>query len=267
MGDRVAIVGCCDNTYHGVKRLFGSPDWEIWGINQLWKTFPELPKHATGWFQIHDWDEMVETDHNEIAWLASRKFPIYMRKEWEEIPTAIRFPKEEIVQEFGTYFTNCISWMIAFAIHAGFKEIHLYGIDMAMDYEYGYQRPSCEYFIGLARGMGVRVYIPRGSDLLKTTRLYGFEDTREEADKIRSEVRRFSRKILESKDAIRDNRDRRMELEGALLSRIDTDEKRAEAEKQITERLKKDAELHAELYQYIGMKSALEGHSRAWGHF
>jgi hypothetical protein len=47
---------------------------------------------------------------------------------------------------------------------------------MANDIEYQSQRPSCEYFIGLARGKGIEVYVPPESDLLKCMYLYGFED-------------------------------------------------------------------------------------------
>jgi len=39
------------------------------------------------------------------------------------------------------------------------------------------QRPSAEYFIGLAAGRGIEIYIPHGSDLMKATHLYGYEDS------------------------------------------------------------------------------------------
>lgn len=42
---------------------------------------------------------------------------------------------------------------------------------MAADDEYGYQRPNCEYLIGLARGRGIKVVIPDESPLCK------FQDT------------------------------------------------------------------------------------------
>jgi hypothetical protein len=60
-------------------------------------------------------------------------------------------------------------------MHEGFKEIHLYGVDMAVSTEYDEQRPSCEYFIGLARGRGIKVYIPEESHLLKVRYKYGYE--------------------------------------------------------------------------------------------
>jgi len=42
--------------------------------------------------------------------------------------------------------------------------------------EYGPQRPSCEFFLGIAAGMGIKITIPDTADLLKTKFLYGFEE-------------------------------------------------------------------------------------------
>lgn len=64
---------------------------------------------------------------------------------------------------------------------AAYGEIHVYGVDMAQEDktlgggEYSWQRPSCEYMIGFLRGMGIKVYVPRESDLLLTPFLYGYE--------------------------------------------------------------------------------------------
>jgi hypothetical protein len=66
--------------------------------------------------------------------------------------------------------------MIALAIYLKFDDIGIYGVDMAADSEYGTQRPSCEYFIGLARGRGINVYLPPETDLCKTFYLYGYQD-------------------------------------------------------------------------------------------
>ncbi len=42
--------------------------------------------------------------------------------------------------------------------------------------EYGPQRPSCEFFLGIAAGMGIILTVPDQADLLKTRFLYGFEE-------------------------------------------------------------------------------------------
>jgi len=45
--------------------------------------------------------------------------------------------------------------------------------------EYFWQRPSCEYFLGLATGMGVKIWLPDSCDLLKTRFMYGYEEAKE----------------------------------------------------------------------------------------
>ena len=77
-----------------------------------------------------------------------------MQKAWKEVPTSMVYPLDAMLKKFGDYFTNSISWMLALAIHEGFEEIHVYGVDMAVDTEYHHQRPSCEYFLGLAKRDG-----------------------------------------------------------------------------------------------------------------
>ena len=60
------------------------------------------------------------------------------------------------------------------------KELHVYGVDMAQDHvmqaEYAEQRPSCELFLGVASASGIGVKMPEGTDLLRASHLYGFED-------------------------------------------------------------------------------------------
>ena len=64
--------------------------------------------------------------------------------------------------------------MIALALHMQPDVINIYGVDMSQDTEYAAQRPSCEYYIGLAKGQGIEVNIPLDSDLLKSSEIYGY---------------------------------------------------------------------------------------------
>jgi hypothetical protein len=113
---------------------------------------------------------------NYIESLNLLECPILMQKQWPEIPHSVAYPINEIIAKYGGYFTNTISYMIAYAIYLGAKEIGIWGVDMAVDSEYHHQRPSCEYFIGLAKGMGINVVIPAESDLCKVLFLYGFQE-------------------------------------------------------------------------------------------
>lgn len=54
--------------------------------------------------------------------------------------------------------------------------IGVHGVDMATDTEYGAQRPSCEYLLGIVGGAGFRITIARASDLLSSGELYGVDD-------------------------------------------------------------------------------------------
>ena len=59
--------------------------------------------------------------------------------------------------------------MIAFAIFEGFKEIHVYGVDMSQDEEYFGQRNGVEFWMGVCAGRGCTLYVPQASDLLGAT--------------------------------------------------------------------------------------------------
>ena len=84
---------------------------------------------------------------------------------------------DEMVSEFGSYFTSTPAYMLALAIHEGFREIHIYGIDSLTGTGYEDQRSGIEYFIGIARGREIEVYIPKESHLLKASRLYGYSSS------------------------------------------------------------------------------------------
>lgn len=172
---------------------FDDPSWEIWGISRL---FYHVPRWDV-WFELHPLEEVCETwaagDKVQEAnqrqlyheWLKEQEKPIYVQEERPDlVPNGIRFPREEIQRwagtfnpncEIETYFTNTISWLIAFALmQEDVAEVGVWGVDMALSPEFREQRPSCEYFVGLGRGLGKPVYITDRSDLLKTLDLYGF---------------------------------------------------------------------------------------------
>ncbi len=194
---KIAIVGF---TPHREKAPFENPDWEIWPINDLYMDLPILPYERWTWFQLHEWQQgrPVESptdfsagphhprDPNHVPWLreVSKKMKVYVRPEAKEfLPDAVVFPYDEIHDAFPRkYFTNSVSYMMALALYQGCEQLGVYGIDMMVsdgsgNAEYGYQRPSCEYFVGIAdeRLGKENVDIPRESDLCKAAFLYGTE--------------------------------------------------------------------------------------------
>jgi hypothetical protein len=191
---KVAIMGFAPSTMPDVKFVWDDPEMEVWGLNQMHLAFPKLVEKATRWFQIHpkhSYDINVERDKSHHDWLKEqRNFPIYMIEKFDDVPMSIEWPHRQIMATLQTdYFTNSISWMIALAIiermHLPLEirkqsDIYVFGVDMAqsdeIDSEYAEQRPSCEFFIGYAKGLGIPIHIPDKSDLLKTMWLYPYED-------------------------------------------------------------------------------------------
>ncbi len=179
--NRLSIVGFADG--HRDDAPWDAPDMEFWGINRLHIPLPDKPWHR--WFELHDLKEFYDNDEDHKRFLKEAHFPVYVRV--QDMPTAaawgignaVPYPMVEMVDMFGPYFTNTISWLLALGIAMGYEEIHLYGVDMAQDNllqaEYSQQRPSCEWLIGIAQGRGIPIHLPPGSDLLKASHLYGFD--------------------------------------------------------------------------------------------
>jgi len=165
----VAIVGFTD---HRKLALALGNDFELWGLNELHR-YEDITKFHR-WFEIHDRGDMEAGDPEHIKQLASFDIPVYMHAHFEDIPCSLPFPKGIVEGVAGEYMTSSPAWMLGLAITMGAKAIHLYGIDMAQETEYFEQRNCLEYLIGFARGLGIDVYVPNESDLLKAVGQYGF---------------------------------------------------------------------------------------------
>lgn len=195
--EKVAICGFAPTS----KDLapFQDPTVEIWGCNELYNYIPRIDVL----FEIHDreeWGENFGSNHGpkHVEWMRKTKTPIYMTKHYDDIPTSIPWPLEPMKTRFGDYFTNTITYMIILAIAMEYKWIGLFGIDMAHITEYGGQRPSCEFYLGWAFGLGEArgwptVYIPKESDLMKTTMLYGYDAPDKVSQLLESKIAHFQK--------------------------------------------------------------------------
>lgn len=169
---KVAILG----TSNSLELCpFDDDSFEFWALADM-----NVPKYHR-WFEMHEEEKVFNhvsrfSEFNFVEHLKSRNCPVYMQKHFEQIPNSVEYPINDIIKYFNNdYLTNTISYEIAMAIYEGYKEIHLYGVNMAVSTEYGFEKPSCEYWVGVARGMGIKVYIPKESDLLRATHLYGYQ--------------------------------------------------------------------------------------------
>lgn len=88
---KVAIVGFAQATFRLAP--FDNPDYEIWGVNQLYRHIPR----ADRWFEIHhNWNEFVVEGTDHQGWLAQAPIPIYMKDRVPGIPNSLPYPLAEI---------------------------------------------------------------------------------------------------------------------------------------------------------------------------
>ena len=216
----VAIVGWASSSRDLAP--FKDETWEIWGCNGLGR---QMVGRWNSWFELHDRVEMEpRMGADYITWLRSREVPVYMWAHHDDIPTSTAYPKEQIFQRFGRYFTSTIAYMLALAIHrskafvdGGYEKIGVYGVDMALDSEYQYQRPCCEYLIGLARGLGLEVIVPTECMLLKTPYVYGLEQPpKDHHDNIITEEF-LQKRMAELKSKFNDTLKNTHQMEGAMI--------------------------------------------------
>jgi len=121
-------------------------------------------------------------------------FPIYMQDADPDVPGAVRFPLEEIMDMFlGNftggmdrieYFTSSYAYMASLALYLWKTgewgdvplRVETYGFEMSTDTEYHYQKGSTEFWMGMMGALGVDVWVPEYCKLLYG-RKYGYEVT------------------------------------------------------------------------------------------
>ena len=143
---KVAILGKLDTKY---KAPFDDESFDIWCFNK--HEDEALIPRVDVWFDIHN--EMVKPD----ADINRGNFPI---KELHEMLG-------------GNYFNNTVSYLIAYAIFKGYKEIYLYGMRFYTDSEQrklNYQ--NVRELIFFAKGRGIKVCAPYDEIMLEQYELY-----------------------------------------------------------------------------------------------
>lgn len=156
------------------------------------------------------------------------KVPIYMQDHYEEIPTSVKFPRDEIKEKFwhpsmgnNLFVTNTITWMILCALYEGYTDISLYGVHMAHDTEYGYQNASCSWALGMiqgwiVQGLPYKLYITEESSLLKARYEYGFDEPTKLMRKIQREMQQMKKGLDDANKKMADLNKKKEQTEGAI---------------------------------------------------
>ena len=172
----------------GFAQSTQGPAWElpksvpIWSLNNAFmKGFPRLDAV----FDPHPIEHIKHPayikgrpTHDRIEWLRTNtEIPVYMQKAYKEVPMAVRYPIEEVIQLLGDKedLTSTFALMMAYAILQEPKRIYVYGFNMGVEYEYRYQLPGGRAMIRFAKARGIDVVGPPESLLFRPTKVYGYE--------------------------------------------------------------------------------------------
>lgn len=232
---KIALIGKAPSTV--AMAPYGDESWEVWILNTLGH-LSEVPRWDRQ-FELHDLELTKAKEYGDYyQWLSRQTRPVYLR---DSPPSGfaggIQFPLGQILEHFGRYagkryLTNTVSLMVALAImehETGqpVSDIGLWGIDMAQHglkaaghvgwftSEYARQRPSVEYWIGIAEGRGINVTIPAQSDILKAACIYGYHTT-ERFKKFQSRRQELTQRIGQAQAVEQQKHDEAIFLSGAL---------------------------------------------------
>lgn len=161
--DCLVILGKGDTRHDGAK-VAEDLDCECWGVNDI-ERFPAM----TMLFELHE-RERWEAYNKDLP---SLKIPIMMQDVYPDIPQSVKFPMQEVLEDFSIpYYNNAISQMIAFGIHTRrFKKIYVFGVEYAAAdrVEQEFERPCTEFWLGFAMGRGISLFIAKQSNLFTYT--------------------------------------------------------------------------------------------------
>jgi hypothetical protein len=200
--NKVAILGT--GSKRGVPWF--DPDWEIWGLNNMSavvsrpvytraslaplshgdtafdlrppRAGQETVFRADRWFELHI--RSVADDDRAVTMQSQAMTYVVDRDDWPErgisAPSPIyTFPREQALAQGRPTFASTFSWEMALALSMGFEEIGLWGVQLWAGREGIVERPSLNYWIGVAEGRGVKVTIPDDCYLLWHPAYYGLD--------------------------------------------------------------------------------------------
>lgn len=161
---KLAIVG----SHPGTRQLVPWDDlnFDIWTINEAATMKDSWVKRCTGIFQLHPrniWDNPNNrNDPHHGEWLkANKEVTIFMMETFDDVPMCEVYPLKEIVDKYcgnfevvsprnrNEFMTCTVSYMAGLAAFKGYKEVHIYGVELSVDSEYRFQRPGASFWIGV----------------------------------------------------------------------------------------------------------------------
>jgi hypothetical protein len=234
----LCIIGtastCGDAPYEEIESD-GSFTYDIWGINT--SLCNEKVKRVDVCFEMHPkryWGIQGVTDRlNDFG------KRVVMQDHYDQIKKSEPYPREAIKKKYhldcmgdNLYVTTTMVWMILMALEDGYTDISLYGVHMAHETEYAYQRSSMSWVLGIIHGWILdgkpyKLTIPPESELLKAEYEYGFDEPTKAMQYLQGRKQGMQAGIDQASSQIKSLEISKWKTEGALSETVHIYEKLA----------------------------------------
>ena len=262
MKDTCVIFGSFDD---GSREEFDwtRQDCDLWAFNEA------ISKNhwvhwCTGVLQMHlpsIWkNPLNRNDSKHLEWLKTNDaIPVFMLEDFPDVPMAQKYPLDEIVSALlphferdknlvwddrGMYATSSLAYGVALAIYKGYKRLELWGIGLAMNTEYVYQRPGAMFWIGYALGRGIEVKL-RGQ--MFDAPLYGYQGD------LFIELAVFEQRIEELKALLPPAENLYNERRVGILEKVDAWKDKKTPGEEVIQALLNMVEAMADLYRVLAV--------------
>ncbi len=213
---KIALIGTAPSSIN--KAPYNDPSWQIWGCSP--GAYYLVPR-SERWFETHRWEPpVIGKPDQQVSWFSPEyvQWLYHHPSVWgfnlpADMPNGHFIDHVVLRKKYGDYnFTSTIAWMFALAIEEILVDrakrakpaldgpvlpppgaepediVGLWGIDMAAEEEYGYQRSGCQFFAQVAQSLGIGVFSPPESDLFTPPPLYGLFECTHRGVKFRSRM-------------------------------------------------------------------------------
>ena len=216
---RIALVG--SSAHYGNAPVVDE-SIEIWTLGVLWKRLPRI----TRFYELHDFERKRSLDTTCVDWVRAKAeaIPIFLQTAHDDLPGVRVFPKDAIVERFGTYIRSSFDWILLHlyqeieAEGGDYKSLYVtcHGIDMCADEEYGYQKPSFEGWLRYGQGQGMTLNMPPECDLFKSRGVYGWETNGQFAFRVRAKEEELEMRKAKEEAELESAKSRGYTASGAL---------------------------------------------------
>lgn len=163
---KIAVVGTGTSANDAP---IGEEGWKIWSLPGNYDRWKDIDK-ADEWFELHEIPYLLNDCNAKpefMELLAKMGNKLSIMGTYAGLPKAKAFPRQQLIDTFGAYFTSSIAWIIALAVLNKPETIGIWGINCSGRNEYAEQRACIEGYLRYAQALGINLQIHTDSMLFK----------------------------------------------------------------------------------------------------